>query len=88
MFNRVYSACFILACIQRRLRAACSMNFYASLEYAVGIMIGSCSVIGVLGAKYRNHYAKIVMVGISASASDNTARRTTLLSGMCRIWPR
>ena len=28
-------------------------------------MIGSCSVIGVVGAKYRNHYAQIVMVGIS-----------------------
>ena len=42
------------------------MNFCASLEYAVGVMIGSCSVIGVVGAKYRNHYAQIVMVGISA----------------------
>ena len=42
------------------------MNFWASLEYAVGVMIGSCSVIGVVGAKYRNHYAQIVMVGISA----------------------
>ena len=41
------------------------MNFWASLEYAVGVMIGSCSVIGVVGAKYRNHYAQIVMVGIS-----------------------
>ena len=43
------------------------MNFWASLEYAVGVMIGSCSVTGVVGAKYRNHYAQIVMVGISAS---------------------
>ena len=42
------------------------MNFWASLEYAVVVMIGSCSVIGVVGAKYRNHYAQIVMVGISA----------------------
>ena len=69
MFNRVHvlfseitrfaaTACF---------RAACSMNFWASLEYAVGVMIGSCSVIGVVGAKYRNHYAQIVMVGISAN---------------------
>ena len=41
------------------------MNFCASLEYAVGVMIGSCSVIGVVGAKYCNHYAQIVMVGIS-----------------------
>ena len=41
------------------------MNFWASLEYAVGVMIGTCSVIGVVGAKYRNHYAQIVMVGIS-----------------------
>ena len=42
------------------------MIFCASLEYTVGVMIGSCSVIGVVGAKYRNHYAQIVMVGISA----------------------
>ena len=41
------------------------MNFWASLEYAVGVMIGSCSVIGVVGATYHNHYAQIVMVGIS-----------------------
>ena len=43
------------------------MNFWASLEYAVGVMIGSCSLIGVVGAKYHNHYAQIVMVGISAT---------------------
>ena len=45
------------------------MNFWVSLEYAVGVMIGSCSVIGVVGAKYRNHYAQIVMVGISVFQS-------------------
>ena len=50
------------------------MNFWASLEYAVGVMIGSCSVIGVVGAKYRNHYAQIVMVGIS---DIGLLRRTT-----------
>ena len=48
------------------------MNFWASLEYAVGVMIGSCSVIGVVGAKYRNHYAQIVMVGISAFSTVDT----------------
>ena len=59
MFNRVH------VLFSEITPAACSMNFWASLEYAVGVMIGSCSVIGVVGAKYRNHYAQIVMVGIS-----------------------
>ena len=41
------------------------MNFWASLEYE------PCSVIGVVGAKYRNHYAQIVMVGISAISDEH-----------------
>ena len=55
------------------------MNFWASLEYAVGVMIGSCSVIGVVGAKYRNHYAQIVMVGISVPV----LQQTMCNSGLC-----
>ena len=60
------------------------MNFWASLEYAVGVMIGSCSVIGVVGAKYRNHYAQIVMVGISVSVQSCTV---SVQSCMVRVEP-
>ena len=68
---------YFLRLLGSRLRlawAACSMNFWASLEYAVGVMIGSCSVIGVVGVKYRNHYAQIVMVGISAKLFNKKDR--------------
>ena len=66
MFNRVH---VLFSEITRFAATAClsrlQHEFLASLEYAVGVMIGSCSVIGIVGAKYRNHYAQIVMVGIS-----------------------
>ena len=44
--------------------------FFVSSKFSVGVMIGSGSVISVMGAKYRNHYAQIVMVGISVTVTD------------------
>ena len=47
MFNRVYSACFSFCKYSIR-GYGCGMIFCVILEYAVGVMIGSCSVIAGL----------------------------------------
>ena len=49
--------------------------FFVSSKFSVGVIIGSGSVISVMGAKYRNHYAQIVMVGISATSILATRQR-------------
>ena len=63
MFNRVH---VLFSEITRFAATACLSRLQHEFLGEFGVMIGSCSVIGVVGAKYRNHYAQIVMVGISA----------------------